>query len=339
MDITARILIKACLDNHFSPIQVLHFVQAAMKDACPHKTTIYRWIKKIKSGVTDLNDRRRRGRSTILNIRKKINHFLKRNKFSSTRSIGRLCKVSRMTVYRRMKNEMLMKWRKLKKIPYTQNSNIMNRRVEISTELLNNLMMLQPIDVITCDENLFYFYYSGDSIWVKNNNEVEIVEKQRNYSKKVMISIFWNFNNLYYIKCLPVKETYDTDYVVFTLFPALAEVAERHRPKRGIKSYALHWDNATPHKSKDTTAAINELFKCCLEHPPYSPDLAPSDFFLFGHLKRLLIGKKIVDEEQLIYEIEVAFRSITKEMKMNVFEEWKRRLGETIRNKGKYING
>ncbi|QQP52987.1 Mariner transposase [Caligus rogercresseyi] len=29
-----------------------------------------------------------------------------------------------------------------------------------------------------------------------------------------------------------------------------------------------------------------------LPHPPYSPDVAPSDYFLFADLKRLLAGKK-----------------------------------------------
>ena len=34
-----------------------------------------------------------------------------------------------------------------------------------------------------------------------------------------------------------------------------------------------------------------------LDHPPYSPDLAPSDFHLFLHLKKHLAGKKFDDDE------------------------------------------
>jgi len=34
-----------------------------------------------------------------------------------------------------------------------------------------------------------------------------------------------------------------------------------------------------------------------LEHPPYSPDLAPSDFWLFPHLKKFLRGKRFSNEE------------------------------------------
>jgi histone-lysine N-methyltransferase SETMAR len=35
-----------------------------------------------------------------------------------------------------------------------------------------------------------------------------------------------------------------------------------------------------------------------LEHPPYSPDLAPSDFHVFGPLKKHMCGKRFADDEE-----------------------------------------
>jgi hypothetical protein len=50
-------------------------------------------------------------------------------------------------------------------------------------------------------------------------------------------------------------------------------------------------DNALPHSAHVTTALL-EKFKCdILDHLPYSPDLAPSDFHLFLRLKKHLTGK------------------------------------------------
>ena len=51
----------------------------------------------------------------------------------------------------------------------------------------------------------------------------------------------------------------------------------------------LH-DNARPHTANRTWAAIEKLGWTVLPHPPYSPDLAPSDFHLFGKLKESLRG-------------------------------------------------
>ncbi|GFV58095.1 hypothetical protein TNCV_2109231 [Trichonephila clavipes] len=43
---------------------------------------------------------------------------------------------------------------------------------------------------------------------------------------------------------------------------------------------------------------LHELGFELLLHPPYNPDLAPSDFFLFSDLKRRLAGQKFCADEE-----------------------------------------
>lgn len=40
-----------------------------------------------------------------------------------------------------------------------------------------------------------------------------------------------------------------------------------------------------------------------LHHPPYSPDLAPSDFFLFGYLRKLLESEEFNDKNEIFDRI------------------------------------
>ena len=47
----------------------------------------------------------------------------------------------------------------------------------------------------------------------------------------------------------------------------------------------LQHDKARPHTARSTVATIQDLSFECLPHPPYSPDLAPSDLRVFGPLK------------------------------------------------------
>ena len=47
----------------------------------------------------------------------------------------------------------------------------------------------------------------------------------------------------------------------------------------------LQHDNAGPHTAGSTVPTIRDLSFECLPHPPYSPDLDPSDFHVFGPLK------------------------------------------------------
>jgi hypothetical protein len=45
---------------------------------------------------------------------------------------------------------------------------------------------------------------------------------------------------------------------------------------------------------------LRDLHYKLLEHPPYSPDLAPSDFFLFPKLKLFLAGQRFSLNQEVI---------------------------------------
>ena len=53
----------------------------------------------------------------------------------------------------------------------------------------------------------------------------------------------------------------------------------------------------------------NQLHFELLPHPPYSPDLAPSNNWLFADLKRMLQGKRFFSNEEVISETEAYFEA------------------------------
>jgi len=59
-------------------------------------------------------------------------------------------------------------------------------------------------------------------------------------------------------------------------------------------------DNTRPHTSLRTQEAITKFGWTVLPHPPYSHDLGPSDFHLFGPLKDTLHGTCFEDGESVI---------------------------------------
>jgi len=62
----------------------------------------------------------------------------------------------------------------------------------------------------------------------------------------------------------------------------------------------IQHDNARPHTSLRTQEALFKFGWIVLPHPPYSPDLAPSDFHLLGPLKDALRGTRFEDNESVI---------------------------------------
>ena len=63
-----------------------------------------------------------------------------------------------------------------------------------------------------------------------------------------------------------------------------------------MKGVLFHQDNAPAHKSVVAMAVVRDCGFELVDHPPYSHDLAPSDYFLFPNMKKHLTGKYIVSD-------------------------------------------
>jgi hypothetical protein len=69
-------------------------------------------------------------------------------------------------------------------------------------------------------------------------------------------------------------------------------------------------------------------------HPPYSPDLAPSDFYFVGYVKRCLAGLSFEDAGQLLAAVEGVLEGIEKVTLQAVFLESMDRLRTCIATNG-----
>ena len=67
----------------------------------------------------------------------------------------------------------------------------------------------------------------------------------------------------------------------------------------GENTVLFHHDNAPADTSAIATAKLFDLRKEILPHPPYSPNLAPSDYFLFPNMKTWLGGKRFSSNEEI----------------------------------------
>jgi histone-lysine N-methyltransferase SETMAR len=75
-------------------------------------------------------------------------------------------------------------------------------------------------------------------------------------------------------------------------------------PGTSLKRVLLHHNNVHPHTAAHTMDKVRALKFEVLKHPPYSPDLAPSDFHLFGPMKEHLQGQKFADDNEVMEAVQ-----------------------------------
>ena len=116
---------------------------------------------------------------------------------------------------------------------------------------------------------------------------------------KVMLTLFWDSKGPVLEDNLEKGRTINSarysDLLTNNLKPA---VRTKGRGLLSKKVLLLH-DNARPHTASHTVETGNHLGFEVLEHPAYSPDLARSDYHLFGTLKNVLRGRHFSTDKEV----------------------------------------
>ena len=73
-------------------------------------------------------------------------------------------------------------------------------------------------------------------------------------------------------------------------FGEIERRVQKKRPELWENGFILHHDNVPSHTALSVKQFLARKGIPTLEHPPYSPDLAPCDFFLFPKVKSVLKG-------------------------------------------------
>ena len=103
-----------------------------------------------------------------------------------------------------------------------------------------------------------------------------------------MATVFWDAQGVIILDFLAKKSTITVAYYANFLDQLRTVFREKHRGKLS-KGILLQQDNAKVHTFK---IAVERNGYELIPHPAYSPDLAPSDYFLFSNLKKDIRGRQ-----------------------------------------------
>ena len=121
----------------------------------------------------------------------------------------------------------------------------------------------------------------------------------QNTAGKVLTSIFWDQDGILLIGYLSKGQTINTEYYS-TLMVQLKDIFKEKSRGKVTKGVLFLHDNAPAQPALVTQKKLAYLRFQCLDHPPYSPDLAPSDYHLFPPLKKQLKGRHFSSDAEVI---------------------------------------
>jgi hypothetical protein len=154
-------------------------------------------------------------------------------------------------------------------------------------------------------------------------------------SPTLMVAIVSNPSGFHVGKALPKCSKFNAQYHTNNILVAISDSRRLSwRPQQGKLWSWLHADTTRPHTAKVSTDYVTRNGMKRAPHPAYSPDPAPSDFFLFGSVKRKLMGYRAESESEFLVRIGVILGEIPREVLNAVFFEWMDRLQKCIETNG-----
>ncbi|CAH2013856.1 unnamed protein product [Acanthoscelides obtectus] len=264
-----RAIIYYNFQRQLSQQECLAGLLSVFGNEAPHQSTISRWYGEFKRGRVSLSDDPRVGAPKTAVTQENVD------------AVRKLIIEDRHVTYREIEASLKISKTSIQKIVHE----------ELGARKLVSRWIPQP--------GLDHFN-SGNS---KNVNSIAGEEKptkvirSRRVSKK-MVATF--VSKAGHIATIPLNEqrTVTADWYTTICLPKFIAELRKINPERRI---ILHQDNASSHTAQTTRQYLMEENVELLEHPPYSPDLSPNDFFTFPKIKNRLRGQRFQSSEEAWY--------------------------------------
>lgn len=286
--------VKECLNN----------MKSCLGNDVVHKTTIYKFYARFSNGNFNLEDDKRSGRPNVLDDTSLLK-MMEENQSSSTKELSNLFKTANQTIRNHLHDlgysSVLDRW-----IPHELSKLNRQQRVNVCNELIVKHRKDDFIPrIITCDEK--WVYYANPTrrrSWRKHGEQARTIAKHGLTNAKVLLCIFWDSRGVLYKEYLKSGQTV-TKEVYIKQLEKVNDVIKRTWPSHLIrKGIILQQDNAKAHTANLTKQKIAELGWTALKHAPYSPDKAPSDFYLFRCLQNHLASVTFKSSDEAIFEVD-----------------------------------
>jgi hypothetical protein len=137
-----------------------------------------------------------------------------------------------------------------------------------------------------------------------------------------MLICFFYHKGIIHFEFLEQGQTVN-QHCYLEILARLREAVCQRRPELWPDAWILHHDNAPGHDALAVWEFLVKKSIMKLDHPPYLPDLALCNFWLFPKLKTTLKDHRFSDIADIQGHATTILKSIPEEEFQKCFEQWK----------------
>ncbi|CAO4387804.1 unnamed protein product [Caenorhabditis nigoni] len=293
-----------------------------------------RWFERLRNGDESLEDHEHTGRPEIIDD-EFLRNTIESDPCQTTRNLAEQFSCTNGTIENHLhgigKSNRCGKF-----VPHNLSPANKAARVALSGIRLHRSKNSGFFDsLVTSDEKwIEYDNTVRKRQWLSTGEQAKTTPKPEIHGKKVMLCVWWNSKGLVYFEVLEKGQTVTAD-----LYKRQLDQVQQSLRRLGVDTSTtkfLH-DNARPHVAKVTQQKIEELGWEIFGHPPYSPDLAPSDFHLFRSMQHSLAEMHFKSRDEIEKWVVTYFESQPAEFFHDGIHSLRGRWRQVVDNDGEYL--
>lgn len=342
-----RIIIKFYVKLGKCFNEIYEDLQKVYGGNCLSRTAVYKWISRFNGGRETVKDDHRKGRPVTATADEKltaVEEFVKEDRRVTIQDIADEFDISYGSAQDILTNKLGMRRVSARWVPRILSSDQMRERVRKCREYRRRYAEEGDTflsRIITCDETWVHMFEPEtkrqSSVWKHPSSPSPTKAILTKSAAKVMCIVFCDIQGFILNHMVPPKTTVNGEYYATLLRSELLPALKRKRPYLVQSGIILHQDNAPCHTSRIVEDTVEELEIELLPHPPYSPDLAICDFWVFPTLKDSLRGTRYESREELGIAVKKQLREMSRDGLYHVFRAWSTRWDKCIQAKGRYF--
>ena len=339
LNISIRKLIKSYIDSGYDTPRIYNMLNKTVS-----KATVYRWANRITRGEISAKNSPGRPRSVrTKQFIAKVNRNLTKNKnLMSARKIAKVEGCSPSTVGNAVRYDLRLKAYKKIRVPALTDTHIAKRK-SFAHWIRNRFTRESCRRILFSDEKWFdqdgQYNRQNDRVYAKSRKEATEdmgTRPEHKFPFKAMVWIGISYNGITEPVVLPQKTSFDSVFYTENVLP----IVKRDGTRLIGHDFIYQQDGATPHVSKDSIAAINNLgipFIQPDKWPPNSPDLNPLDYFFWNEVEVRLKKKRFLNVSQLVQKIKETVKEIPIKMIQDSIDNFRSRIFACEKNSGGLI--
>ena len=327
--------------------QSVERLRAAFGDDAPSRTTVFEWYAEFKRGRRSLDDEARCGRPvealTADNIAA-VQAMVEEDARLTVLQLGKAIGISTGSIRTILHEKLGLRKVCARWVPHQLSEYQKATRVNWCRTTLARFEGGRS--------NAVWEILSGDETWVYTFDPEtkqqsaqwtpvgeappQKFRRERSVAKQ-MVAVFVAKTGHVATVPLVQQRTVTGDWYATQCLPQVLEAVARRRPRTRAIGTLLHHDNAPAHRSHVVVDFLARERIQEVGHPPYSPDLAPCDFFVFPNVKRIMRGIRYESPEAAVEAFIELIEGLPASAWSSCFSKWFERMKLCMDVGGEYF--